>query len=32
VISRAAPLLGLAPRFDLPPPEKLILAASRPTQ
>jgi cell division protein FtsI (penicillin-binding protein 3) len=32
VISRIAPLLGVEPRFDLPPPDRLILAASRPTQ
>ena len=32
VIVRVAPLLGMEPRFDLPPPDKLILAASRPTQ
>lgn len=32
VISRIAPLLGIEPRFDLPPPDRLILAASRPTQ
>jgi cell division protein FtsI (penicillin-binding protein 3) len=32
VISRAAPLLGLEPRFDLPPPDKLILAGARLTQ
>ncbi|MBV9562311.1 MAG: penicillin-binding protein 2 [Bradyrhizobium sp.] len=32
VISRIAPLLGIEPRFDLPPPERLILAASSPTQ
>jgi cell division protein FtsI (penicillin-binding protein 3) len=29
VISRIAPLLGIEPRFDLPPSERLILAASR---
>jgi cell division protein FtsI (penicillin-binding protein 3) len=29
VIERIAPLLGLTPRFDLPPSERLILAASR---
>jgi cell division protein FtsI (penicillin-binding protein 3) len=29
VIERIAPLLGLEPRFDLPPAERLILAASR---
>jgi cell division protein FtsI (penicillin-binding protein 3) len=29
VIARIAPLLGIAPRFDLPPSERLILAASR---
>jgi cell division protein FtsI (penicillin-binding protein 3) len=32
VIMRIAPLLDIAPRFDLPPPERLILAASSPTQ
>jgi cell division protein FtsI (penicillin-binding protein 3) len=32
VISRIAPLLGIAPRFDLPPSDRLILAASRTTQ
>jgi len=32
VIARIAPLLGVEPRFDLPPPERLILAASRTTQ
>nr|WP_041807750.1 penicillin-binding protein 2 [Rhodopseudomonas sp. WA056] len=29
VIERIAPLLGIEPRFDLPPPDRLILAASR---
>jgi cell division protein FtsI (penicillin-binding protein 3) len=29
VISRIAPLLGIEPRFDLPPAERLILAASK---
>ena len=29
VISRVAPLLGIEPRFDLPPSETLILAKSR---
>ena len=29
VIARIAPLLGLEPRFDLPPSERLILAATR---
>ena len=29
VIARIAPLLGIAPRFDLPPSERLILATSR---
>ena len=28
VIARIAPLLGIEPRFDLPPAERLILAAS----
>ena len=32
VISRIAPLLGVEPRFDLPPSDRLILAASRTTQ
>jgi cell division protein FtsI (penicillin-binding protein 3) len=32
VISRIGPILGIEPRFDLPPPERLILAASKPTQ
>ena len=32
VIARIAPLLGIAPRFDLPPSDRLILAASRTTQ
>ena len=32
VIARIAPLLGLEPRFDLPPSDRLILAASRSTQ
>src|SRR5215472_10030457 len=32
VIARVAPLLGVEPRFDLPPPDRLILAASRTTQ
>jgi cell division protein FtsI (penicillin-binding protein 3) len=30
VIARVAPLLGIEPRFDLPPADKLILAAARP--
>jgi cell division protein FtsI (penicillin-binding protein 3) len=29
VIERIAPLLGVTPRFDLPPSERLILASSR---
>jgi len=29
VIARIAPLLGVEPRFDLPPSDRLILAASR---
>ena len=29
VIARIAPLLGLEPRFDLPPADKLILAAAK---
>lgn len=32
VIARIAPLLGLEPRFDLAPSDRLILAASRVTQ
>jgi cell division protein FtsI (penicillin-binding protein 3) len=32
VIARIAPLLGIKPRFDLPPAERLILAASKVTQ
>jgi cell division protein FtsI (penicillin-binding protein 3) len=32
VIARIAPLLGLEPRFDLPPSDRLILAASKATQ
>jgi cell division protein FtsI (penicillin-binding protein 3) len=32
VIARIAPLLGIEPRFDLPPSDRLILAASRGTQ
>lgn len=32
VIARIAPLLGVEPRFDLPPPDRLILAASRTAQ
>jgi cell division protein FtsI (penicillin-binding protein 3) len=32
VIARVAPLLGLEPRFDLAPSDRLILAASRATQ
>jgi cell division protein FtsI (penicillin-binding protein 3) len=30
VIARIAPMLGLEPRFDLPPAEQLILAKVRP--
>jgi cell division protein FtsI (penicillin-binding protein 3) len=29
VIARIAPLLGLEPRFDLAPADKLILASGR---
>jgi cell division protein FtsI (penicillin-binding protein 3) len=29
VIARVAPLLGLPPRFDLPPSDRLILAKGR---
>lgn len=32
IIARIGPLLGIEPRFDLPPSERLILAASRPSQ
>jgi cell division protein FtsI (penicillin-binding protein 3) len=32
VIARIAPLLGVAPRFDLPTADKLILAAAKATQ
>src|SRR5689334_24699696 len=32
VITRIGPLLGIEPRFDLPPPDRLILAAASPTQ
>jgi cell division protein FtsI (penicillin-binding protein 3) len=32
VIERIAPLLGLEPRFDLPPSDRLILAASKTNQ
>jgi cell division protein FtsI (penicillin-binding protein 3) len=32
VIARIAPLLGIEPRFDLPPADKLILAGAKPTQ
>jgi cell division protein FtsI (penicillin-binding protein 3) len=32
VIARIAPLLGVEPRFDLPPSDRLILAASKATQ
>jgi cell division protein FtsI (penicillin-binding protein 3) len=32
VVTRIAPLLGIEPRFDLPPADRLILAAIRPTQ
>jgi cell division protein FtsI (penicillin-binding protein 3) len=32
VIARIGPLLGLEPRFDLPPSDRLILAASKTTQ
>jgi cell division protein FtsI (penicillin-binding protein 3) len=32
VIARIAPLLGVAPRFDLPPSDRLILAASKGSQ
>jgi cell division protein FtsI (penicillin-binding protein 3) len=28
VIARIAPLLGIQPRFDLPPADQLILASS----
>jgi cell division protein FtsI (penicillin-binding protein 3) len=32
VITRIGPLLGIEPRYDLPPAERLILATSRTTQ
>src|SRR6201987_587168 len=32
VVTRIAPLLGVEPRFDLPPADRLILAALKPTQ
>src|SRR5437763_1750459 len=32
VIARIAPLLGIEPRFDLPPSDSLILATSKPGQ
>ncbi|QPF88288.1 penicillin-binding protein 2 [Bradyrhizobium genosp. L] len=32
VIARIAPILGIEPRFDLPPSDRLILATSRATQ
>jgi cell division protein FtsI (penicillin-binding protein 3) len=32
VIERIAPLLGIQPRFDLPPPDRLILASSKTSQ
>jgi cell division protein FtsI (penicillin-binding protein 3) len=32
VIARIAPLLGIEPRFDLPPSDRLILATSKATQ
>src|SRR5690349_14100287 len=32
IIARIGPLLGVEPRFDLPPSDRLILAASRTTQ
>src|ERR1700754_710188 len=32
VIARIAPLLGIEPRFDLPPSDRLILAAAKTTQ
>ena len=32
VIARIAPLLGIEPRFDLPPSDRLILATSKPAQ
>jgi cell division protein FtsI (penicillin-binding protein 3) len=31
VVTRIAPLLGIEPRFDLPPADRLILAALKPT-
>jgi cell division protein FtsI (penicillin-binding protein 3) len=32
VIARIAPLLGIEPRFDLPPSDRLILATSKASQ
>jgi len=32
IIKRIAPLLGIQPRFDLPPPDRLILASSKDNQ
>jgi cell division protein FtsI (penicillin-binding protein 3) len=32
IIARVAPLLGLEPRFDLPPAERLILASNKETR
>jgi cell division protein FtsI (penicillin-binding protein 3) len=32
IIARIAPLLSIAPRFDLPPADRLILASARPTR
>ena len=29
VIARIAPLLGIEPRFDLPPADRLILASAK---
>jgi len=32
VVKRIAPLLGLEPRYDMPPADKLFLASARPTR
>ncbi len=32
VIERIAPMLGVEPRFNLPPADRLILAASKETR
>ena len=32
IIARIAPLLGIAPRFELPPADRLILASAKETR